>query len=49
MIQRQEIVDVATAFAGRALTAGEAEVLSSLCGGALAGLLGARPKKKRRK
>ncbi|MCI5498945.1 MAG: hypothetical protein MR419_05415 [Clostridiales bacterium] len=35
MIQRQEIVDVATAFAGRALTAGEEEVLSSLCGGAL--------------
>lgn len=35
MIQRQEIVDVATAFAGRVLTDGEGAALSILCGGAL--------------
>lgn len=35
MIERQEIVDVAAAFAGRTLTDGEGEVLSILCGGAL--------------
>ena len=35
MIERQEIVDVATAFAGRELTDGEGATLSILCGGAL--------------
>lgn len=35
MIQRDEILTVATELAGRALTDGEGEVLSILCGGAL--------------